>query len=190
MITNCFYSIKANIENALNPAFVFPTITEPKFQNWMYSPSKVLSPEWIEYTQSLGLNWVAAVVFWKSANLINENAHIDLFTDVTKVCQYGINLAIGGKDSIMLWYKLPEGNYPIKYTPNAKSPYANWPLSMLTEVERSHIGNKLTLVRIGIPHAVNTGDEERWCISLRLANMTTSTWDEIVSDFRLRNLIE
>ena len=189
-MNKCCYALKVDTTNFLNPAFHFPKITEQNLQNWLYSPKEILSEEWIGYTRTLGLNWVSAVVFWKRANLIHSTAHLDVFTDITKVCQYGINIAIGGKDSVMMWYELPDGSYPIKYTPNAGTPYTNWPVSMLTEVERSHVGNNLTLVRTGIPHEVNTGVEDRWCISLRLSDMAISDWNEIVSNFRSRNLIE
>ena len=122
-MNKCWYTLKVGTQDVLNPSFRFPKITEKNLQNWLYSPREILSPEWIDYTRSLGLDWVSAVVFWKGPNLTHSTAHLDVFTDVSKICQYGINLAFGGRDSTMLWYEMPSGDYPIKYTPVAGTPY-------------------------------------------------------------------
>jgi hypothetical protein len=190
-MNNSWYEINIDISNALDPNFKWPTpVKNPDRECWGYTPSSILTKEWIEYTNSLGLECGFVQLFWKRSNLVQDSAHLDVYDgDESKAWPFALNWTVrGGEGSIMLWYHLPENNFSVKYS-SANTPYADWKLSELTECDRHNVGKKLTLVRTGIPHDVNTGTQERWCISARLKNASNISWDQIVSNFRAKNLL-
>ena len=44
----------------------------------------------------------------------------------------------------------------------------SWNLDSLTQVDKSVVGNKLTLCRTNIPHSIDMGNKDRWLISARV----------------------
>jgi hypothetical protein len=189
---NCWYNINLEVSNALDSNFKWPTHSpnQPNLECWGYRPSDILNKDWIEYSRSLGLEWGFIQIFWKRPNLVHNTAHLDVYDGTNSTAwPFALNWTVqGGDGSTMLWYNLPDNNFKIKYS-SANTPYADWPLSELTEIDRYNVGKKCTLVRTGVPHEVNTGPQERWCISARLKNGNAVSWEQIVNSLRSKKLL-
>jgi hypothetical protein len=192
MKKNSWYEVNIDVSNALDTNFQWPTHSknQPTLECWGYNPSAILNKDWIEYTRSLGLELGFIQLFWKRSNLVQDTAHIDVYDgNKSQPWPFALNWTVfGGEGSTMLWYHLPDKNFTIKYS-SANTPYADWKISELTECDRHNVGKKLTLVRTGIPHDVNTGSQERWCISARLKNVADTSWGQIVEDLRSKKLL-
>jgi hypothetical protein len=118
-----------------------------------------------------------------------RSAHIDIDTvHPFSLKHFSINWCIGGADSEMIWYEMPETEKSISYT-SANTVYISWDTGTLKEIERHHIGEEATLVRTDIPHSIKMGPEPRWCFSLRLSSLENFEWDQAVHMFKEMNLL-
>ena len=73
---------------------------------------------------------------------------------------------------------------------DAGTVYYNWPISQLTEIDRHILKEKtLTMVRVGIPHAILVGEQSRWCISARCMTIENMYWKDITKWMRDRSLL-
>jgi hypothetical protein len=192
-MSKCWYNLDIDVYNALNPSFKWP-VHSPNQQHlecWGYHPTEILNSNWINYTRSLGLEWGFIHIFWKRSYLVHDSAHLDVHTgDESKSWPFALNWTIQDSDkSTMLWYELPEVNYSVKYS-SANTPYAEWKTVNLKEMDRHHVGNNMTLVRTNVPHEVNTGPSDRWCISARLKDSLNVSWDQAVEFFKSKNLLK
>jgi hypothetical protein len=122
-------------------------------------------------------------------NLIYYDKKFPKDNDKTiKITPLGLNWIIGGSDSFMTWYEPSKNPIKVGFT-NINTPFVDWPISSLKELDRCNIKNKLTLVRTDFPHNVEMGDDPRWCVSFRLANPEKYPWDSIVSMLRDKKLL-
>jgi len=152
---------------------------------WKKPISEIFSKEWIDYVDSIGLElWKSTLLFYRRPNYYAHRAHVDIQT----IC-CGINWIIGGEDSEMIWYKLPEGEHKTK-TSIAGTPYLSWPTIELEEIGRHKLSTtKLTLVRVDIPHAILVKSKDRWCISVRPISKQFELWDDTVDYLLSKKLL-
>jgi hypothetical protein len=190
-MSNSWYKLKINNSNALVDPW--PLVNDGKYGIWKIKKEEIFKKEWIDYMASIGLilsNY--SMVFYRGPRWTTNYAHLDLdntFESSIPLVHYGINWVLKGAGSSMVWYNTPKEKYKIKYT-SANTPYVNFPVNTLTEIDRCNIELEPVLVRVGIPHSISVGDDERWCISARLKKVPEKmTWDEIVEFMRSKNLL-
>ena len=191
----CWYTVKIDVANALNPSFVLP-IKSSQAQLWKYPSQSVFNSDWLSYTESLGLKFIVGLLFYKKEHNNPIIAHLDFqgnisnITNQPAVVNFGFNWVFsGGNGSKMIWYEMPEEKTEIKWTPR-KLPYMEWPSSRLKFIEEHAVTDKLTLVKTGIPHAIHSITGERWCMSARIDMPEVTSWDHIVDYLDKRNLLE
>lgn len=189
---NCWYKLNVDLTNALRKDFSFPK-PSGLYGIWNPTAASVFNKEWLDYMKSVGLPIYNAMLFYRGPGASTKETHIDISkTNPLVLTNYGINWCIGGKGSNMIWYEKPgDGRIrdeDVSWTP-AKTPYITWNYNEVTEVERTHIGNELTLVKTDLPHAILMKDDPRWCISARTTAMDNLEWDKIVELLRLKNLL-
>ena len=186
---NCWYELNIDVSSALRKDFILPTVPpNTNITSWVYKPSEVLTQEWLNCIKTVGYEVSIVQIFWKKPNCVQSTAHLDVHNnDDTKPCTFGLNWTIGEPDSTMKWYSLPSCGYTVKRN-SANTAYADWPVSELTEIDSHNVKNKITLVRTNVPHEVNTGPLERWCISVRV-NSYKLTWENIIEDLRLKKIL-
>lgn len=118
-------------------------------------------------------------------------AHVDLHTgDASKLNHAGFNVVIGGHDSSMTFYKLPETESPLKFT-MAKTPYIDWHVirDKLELVDTFDDYSRVAMVRVDIPHAIKTGQWPRLCFSFRCDRAGDNPWEQTVEDFAKAGLL-
>lgn len=183
----CWYETIIDVSKAMNPNWQYPPMTA-KFGIWNYAPRDMFNDTWLEYAENIGITVINVILFYRRPYLIDDKAHIDIEPgDSTKHCVFGLNWAIGGKNSEMIWYEPPNFDADILWSP-AKLPYQAWPVNKLVPIEKKCIQSTPTLVRTDIPHSVNVRDELRLCFSLRLPNKI-SCWDKAVEWFSDKGLL-
>lgn len=154
-----------------------------------YKAGEIFSQNWLDYLESLGLGKaVNCVIFYKPPHYNVDNAHIDRSTiNLVTVAIYGVNLVYDDDQSDMVWYNLPSQGTPTRaYTDTLYTPYDMWEASSLDEICRAVLpNNKLILVRTDIPHAIFTGNSERWCISIRFKDRPElDSWEAVEKTFQ------
>lgn len=191
MTDHCWYTVKIDVENAFNPSFVPPVPDHNPIQIWAYPASTVFNSDWLEYTKVLGITFKNGFIFYRHNYVEAQRAHIDTYyDDPTQTIHFGFNWVFsGGKGSKMIWYEHPKEKAEIKWT-QAKTPYIIWPVTNLKPIEEYEIGNKLTLVKTGIPHEIYNIPENRWSMSARIDVPHGTSWDYIVDYLNERNLLE
>lgn len=189
-IEKCWYELDISSKNALHPEWKFPDVTDKDFGVWNVKAKEVFNPLWLLDLFNKGITIAEALVFYRSGNHNTDNAHLDIHRNhPVRISTYALNLIVGGQDAYMTWYHTPKINY--KPTPgDAGTVYYNWPVKALTEIDRHILDeNKVTMVRVGIPHTVIMGDQPRWCISARADNTDNLRWKEISNWMRARSLL-
>lgn len=153
---------------------------------WKKPLEEIFSKEWISYLKDLPLPlWKNVLLFYRRPHYYAHRGHVDV-----QDTSCGLNWIIGGKDSEMIWYEMPKHDRQIK-TSIAGTPYLSWPVSEMKEIERHKLSNnKLTLVRVDIPHAIVVRNDDRWCISVRTLGKEFNSWDTTVDYFKSKNLLE
>ena len=189
-IEKCWYELNIPCENALNPSWKFPDVTDKEFGVWDFKAREIFNPLWLLDLYNKGITIAEALVFYRAPNHNTDNAHLDIHRNhPVRISTYGLNIIIGGEDSDMAWYHTPK----INYKPTAGdggTVYYNWPASALKEIDRHTLSNKkVTMVRVGIPHAIFMRDQPRWCISARADNTDNLRWKEISDWMRARSLL-
>jgi hypothetical protein len=190
MNNNCWYSLDIDISNALRKDWEW-NIPDPNKFDIKIENIRIFNQDWLDYMQSIGIPVHRTVLFYRNSMFTQTNAHVDLARagsngNITRIT-YAMNWVLGGKDSEMIWYKLSDENIDVKYT-MANTPYAQWPISTLEEIERVNVKNSLTLIRTDVPHSVQVQIEPRWCISAR-SDIHGYTWQQAVEHFRSKNLL-
>ncbi len=189
-LEKCWYELNIPCENALNPNWKFPDVAGKEFGVWDYKAHQIFNPRWVYDVAQKGLVIAEALVFYRGPNHNTDNAHLDIHrSHPVKISTFGLNLIIGGQDANMTWYNTPRINR--KPTPGgAGTVYYNWPIDTLTEIDRHILAeNKVTMVRVGIPHTIIMGDQPRWCISARCATVENMYWGQITEWMRKRDLL-
>jgi hypothetical protein len=174
-----FFHLGISMIKALKYDFEWP-ILKSKYNRglWYYNDvTSMLDSEWLLRTKQMGLEFNSALIFYKPAEYIIENAHIDVIKrDPPEKVVCAFNWTIGGNGSEMIWYNDPTNTLEITWLPGG-IPVANYSLSELHEINRTRISNCLTMVRTDIPHAIQCSNDPRWCISLRPKHGFYSTWE-------------
>jgi len=180
---HCWYNLNIDISNALRSDISF---TRSDLRVWSFKdPREVFSDSWIDYMTRLGFPIFEIMVFYRPANCVDTEAHVDGFTGSYK--SYAINWVVGGDDSEMIWYNLPEQEPPQTFT-MAKTPYLSWPIKQLTEIDRCTISNTPTLVKVNLPHSIIVKDQPRICISFR-AKSFRNNWNFVTKYLKVKNLL-
>lgn len=181
---NCssdFYlPINLSINDAFCQEFQWPTIEDCNKRKLIYFNDlrTIFSDKWINSCHLAGINIKNAMMFYKPANHIPDYAHVDVVNqDLTGSVVCALNWTIGGGDSKMKWYSTKNDTREIiNSMPGV--PSANYNFSNLTEIHNHTLCESMTLVRTNIPHAIWTGNESRWCISVRLPYGQLKSWEE------------
>jgi hypothetical protein len=133
------------------------------------------------------LELFSTLIFYRLPNTSSDYAHIDLMYGQENYSGIAINWVLSDiDDSEFVWYNLPEIEptgiaQPITDDRHAHL-YNSWHISKLKEITRRTIGNKPTVLRVDIPHAVHVGNNARLCISVRCRPLTTvRCWEDIVN---------
>ena len=183
---NCWYKLKISVENALKPDWKLPTTEEPLL-TWQYQATDMFNTNWISTMRDIGLEPISGLVFYRNYTGLETCAHID-GNGADRKPVFALNWVIGGANSTLIWYKLPDYDASPRFT-KIQTPYQAWLRKDLEEIDRVHIGSHLTLVRIDKPHAVEMGTEPRWCISVRTKLPEPSSWEEILEILREKQLL-
>jgi len=184
--TSCWHKIDLSIDNALkiNPIEYIEQDPYREDEICFYDPGKSgvwrlnsqtsLNQEWIDYIKEhTGLEIAGICIFWKRANFQEDVAHVDLgFKDeqnsnTAYPIPCALNWVYGDDTGQMVWYKLPRTIPQFKIS-SSKNSHMSWNLDSLTQVDKSVVGNKLTLCRTNIPHSIDMGNKDRWLISARV----------------------
>ena len=191
---NCWYNLNVkSTASALNKNWSFPP-TSGNYGIWSLDGQikNIFSNEWLEYMKSIGLEIEHVMLFYRNVGLGKFGAHVDILPPGKPPLSYttgALNFVLGGDDSEMVWYKTPSVQKEVSFTV-AKTPYIEWPISELEEVDRVHIGSRLMVVRTNVPHTIKMGNAPRWCISIRLFENHKLSWEETIDRLRSLNLIE
>jgi hypothetical protein len=192
MNNNCWYSLNIDFSNALRKDWVWkiPSLEKSSIQ---IVNTHLFNTDWLNYMASIEFPIEYAMLFYRIPNLYSSTAHLaTAHVDVNgnnkslKYVPYAINWVIEGQDSEMIWYNLPEKYQDIKYT-MANTPYVDWLVTELDEIDKANIQNYFTLVRTDVPHRVQVNEKPRWAISVRSSALVT--WNEVVNHFRSKNLL-
>lgn len=191
----CWHRVKIDTTDALSSSYRWvynkPGFL-PNFRVWTVESTKLFKKSWIEYINSLGLELAyTSIIFYRPVGTTDQMAHIDLDASSTqdniKSVPFAVNWVIGGSNSQMHWYDLPDGD--MKITANAPSVYdVKWPIEQLTKIDSVEISNQATLVRVDFPHAITNDHEYRFCISVRF-NLENYSWEEVVEHFHKKGLL-
>lgn len=192
---NC-YTTTISWENALREDWEKPTAPDGQSNGiWHYHRTDgILRKEWIDEWKDRGVHFTVIMLFWRPAWFLNKEAHVDIFSprERDKMAIGAFNAVIGGAGSQMLWFDMPKISEKDYRTTMAGTSYLSWPIKNLRETERREIiGTNLSLVRVNVPHAIYVGQEPRWCISLRTADMMSfPSWDAMVDSYMERGIIK
>ncbi len=178
----CWYNINLDISNAIKSNWEWPSPNDRDWGVWHLPAHKIFNSDWLKSSFLAGIPIKDIMLFYRPSNFFEDSAHVD------EPGQIGaINWCIGGQGSEMLWYKIPT-SAPITAKNAAGTWGSNWPVTILTNLDRGCITSTPTIVRVDVPHTVVMKDDPRWCISARL-NISFTTWEQYVGYFESKNLI-
>jgi hypothetical protein len=185
---HCWYNLKIDTTNCFLEGYKLPK-TNGELGIWSLHAKDIFKPQWLEYVESIGVFITSAMIFYRGPGTGITHAHIDI-SDVEplSLSTFGINWCYGGKNSEMVWYETPIEPKQLSYTP-AKTPYMSWNINELKEIERTHIGNEVSIVRTNIPHGIKMDTDPRWTISARYSELEGAKWETIIEELRDRNLL-
>lgn len=188
MSDHCWYNLSINVKNCFLKDFKFPAITG-RYGVWHLNAKNVFNAEWLMYMKSIGLPIASVMIFYRDSYAHTAQAHIDISkVEPFAVTNFGINWCYGGDNSEMIWYRTPAEGYKVQHT-KAYTPYAAWDRSSLTEIERVHLGEQVSIVRTGIPHSIIMGEDPRWAFSARCSLLDNLEWEDILQILQDKNLI-
>ena len=190
-MTDCWYRLKINVENAIKEDYIFPT-PSGDFGIWNPPADKIFNKEWLDHMKSIGVPLYNALIFYRGPNASSKDIHVDIGkTEPLRLNNYGINWCIGGTGSEMSWHKLPNqlSDDDVLWT-QANTPYISWKYEEAEEIDRCHIGKQPTLVRTDLPHGIYMKEEPRWSISARTTFLDNQEWNKIVERMRSKGLLE
>jgi len=184
----CWYTLDIDLKGCFKDDFKFP-VPQGEFGVWTKPADQVSSPAWRQYMKSLGLPVTSFMMFYRGSHASTKQAHIDILKlEPWTLTNFAINWCFGGTGSEMIWYNTPTTVTKISYT-SAKTPYMSWDKDKLIEIERYHLGNKVTVVQTGIPHAIEMRAEPRWCFSARTPITENKPWEEVIDLLRKKKLL-
>ena len=181
---HCWYEINLPTQGAIVEGWSMPKF-DPRYPNQIWRNAVKFSRPWVDLLASKGLFVIGSLSFYRPPFCSSNVAHIDLKKEEPFIA--GFNWVIGGKDSSMSWYKTPEGDKEIKYTP-ANTGYYEWPVEELDLVDRCHITDKLTMVRVDVPHSIEVYEEGRFCVSARIIDIG-KTWEDYIEFLDKKGLL-
>lgn len=186
---NCWYKLNLDIGNALRPDF---GITELSTGVRRFTNARdIFTTDWLEYMDSQNIPVNGIMIFNRRAGEgMDTLAHVDVHAHQKPGSEYrsfAINWVIGGSDSEMIWYDMPEIIPPVGYSA-INTPHLRWPVRELTEIDRSCIQSQPTMVRVSMPHAISIKNEPRICISVR-TNGIPDNWDRAVDYLRDKQIL-
>jgi len=191
-IENCWYELDMPKEAALKSSYELPKLEQgQEFGVWTVRSLDIFNYDWLKSLYQKGLVISEALIFYRSPGHNTDYAHLDIHREHPKrVSTFAMNMIIGGGDAYMSWYKTPHIDYRPTQGP-AGSVYYNWPVGELEEIDRHTLSDKcMTLVRVGIPHAIFMGNEPRWCISARgQSALEQMYWKDITQWMRDKKLL-
>ena len=181
-----YYETIVSTDIALHPKFVFP---EYRHSHMSFHPrDEILSAKWVTMIHELGIQLPDHIqIFFKPQYFVNNDAHVDTAKLDGKIRVYAFNWVIGGRDSLMKWFKPTEEMKPVRKETNLGTGYISYPnhnfdLPVIDSVKIA--GDRLTLVNTGIPHAIFNGPEPRYCVSIRPMMPKFMSWEETVAGFQ------
>lgn len=186
--TCCYYRLNIDTSGALKSTWKMP---EPKgnYGIWYPSAKEIFSDNWLEYTKNLGIDFKHALLFYRGPNTTSKEAHVDTHATSHKFVNFAINWVIGGRESSMHWYKLPDMKVAsVVKDPTTSVPYTTFQFKDLEPIESCSISDQITLVKTEIPHSITMGSDPRWCISARIAD-DKMTWEEVVQYLRSKKIL-
>ena len=185
----CWYELDIDMSNALKQGYTLPAVNGKSVGMWWFRKDDIFNPSWLSYMSDKGIDIKGSLLFWRPARLNNTTAHIDIDgSDNDRVVIFALNWIIGGKGSEMAWYHTPPGPTFVEYT-KAGTAFSSWLISDLVERDRHCIQERVTMVRVDVPHAIFVKEEPRWCISLRTNHPGRLTWEDRVNFMREKGLI-
>ena len=157
---------------------------------WYPKAEDLFTPAWLEYAAGLGIDFNHALLFYRGPGMTSKEAHVDTHAETHQFVNFAINWVLGGKDSKMHWYKLPDMRVASTVKdPKTSVPYTTFQFKDLEYLESCEITNEVTLVKTNLPHSVTMGNEPRWCISARVKHNNDVVWEEIVERMKQNNLL-
>lgn len=183
----CYYKLKIDTTNALNPNWKLP-VSKTDYGIWSVDAATMFNLEWLRYVADIGLNIKHALVFYRAPYCTSKEAHVDTHIKDLKKVNFGINWAIGGNESSMHWYTLPDDNGIFKDV-KSDSPYLTYKFNEIKYIESCRIQDQVTLVRTNLPHSITMGPDPRWAISARTHISEDMQWEDVVDLFRSKNLL-
>ncbi len=193
-----WHAVDIDISNAINPQFKFEDllvnatyVDKTGTGVWGYDGTTLtnfFTKEWLTYMQSLDIDVLAVLIFFRRPYYVFLTPHIDLLYGQENHPSIALNWIVGNNDdSYMVWYKTPldAAQRPHEVVSSGQGhEYIAWPYEDLVEIERHTIGNQPTVVRTDIPHGIIVNASPRWSISVRCklpgTTKTHVTWEQIV----------
>jgi hypothetical protein len=187
----CWFKLKINVSDAIRSDWHWNHSSNRDCQH-ISNLSNVFNQSWIDSMFEKGIVLQGALLFFKCSKFKNQFAHCDVLNFEPRIdCTNAINIVIGGENSEMIWYDLPDiKGMREKSAMSANALHEMWPIQILKEKERGKIQlNEITLVRTDLPHAVNVSDNSRICISVR-TNRSHQSWADNIKYFQSKDLLE
>jgi hypothetical protein len=173
-----WHELAISTEGAIREDWVFPT-GERSLS--VFEANVIFTPGWNALARSHGIIFSSVQVFYK---LPHEEArpHVDMRRNNSPII-FALNWVVGGAESEMHWYETPVEPGEANLT-EIGTGFIRWPSPKgMKIIDRYQVKNKLALVNTSIPHGIITGDEHRWCISIRPQSPVFKTWDDAVKGF-------
>ncbi len=185
---HCWYDLDIDVTNCFKKDFKFPT-PKGRYGIWDKLAWDVFNMDWLKYVTAKGLPIYSVMIFYRGPFASTVGAHVDIsVVEPLLLTNFAINWVYGGTDSTMSWYETPEREKNIEYTP-AGTAYKVWPKHELNKIESNAIGEKVKLVRTGVPHSIEMGTDPRWCFSARTSIHHDFEWDQVVGLMRKHKLL-
>jgi hypothetical protein len=187
-MSHCWYKLKISVKDCFLPGYKFPTPTG-RYGVWHPKATEVFNNQWLQYVKSIGIPVYSAMIFYRDSYAHTAQAHVDIGKpDPFVLTNFAINWCYGGEGSEMVWYETPTKKKEISYTA-ANTPYMAWDIPDLKEIERTHLGEEVSLVRTGVPHAIKMEKEPRWVFSARCSIPDNIEWERALEILREKDLL-
>lgn len=203
----CLHPLNISVKSALKLDLKNYILSNPHQKNkkyienaggwWIFNKFEVLDREWIDRFEYLTSSTIdSAQVFYRCAGLNRQRAHMDATNDQIPISGAFNWVLDSDPISKMIWYEpwwdaenwdesvsVVTGDIPIpeKYLPDADNMVDSHidPTSLQILDIRSISYENIDLCRVNIPHVITMGDQDRWCVSLRVDyNKSPRLWSE------------
>ena len=191
-----WYTLNIDVSNAVRTDVDFKKLfNESEFKDdpigmWFVQNTdleKFFTKEWLEYMAGLNLSPGTCLIFYRQPYYIHSDVHVDIHMASGSPTVFALNWVLDPEDdSEMIWYDFPENENKFQTTP-AGTPYISWPNKVFADKQpiAKCIGNKMTLVRTGLPHNVIVKKKERLAFSIRFpATDNLKDWESAVNFFK------